>query len=104
MDKLNIKEIKILSLIYTNKYIKISLLIISGLYFVISPKLSNNVLLLYNNMVFRALILLLIIYLSIYDNQLALMVVVVYLITANNLNKINLDIDSDSDIDNDNTL
>lgn len=77
---------KVLSFMYKNQTVKMILLTLFGLYFVISPKLPNYVRLLYNNIIFRTLIILLIIYLSVHDHQLALMVTAVYLLTLNNLN------------------
>ena len=69
MDKLDIEATKILSWMYENKYIKISLLILFGVYFAVSPKLPNTVSLLYNNIIFRILVILLIIFLSNHDIQ-----------------------------------
>lgn len=86
MNQIDIETSKFLSWIYLNKTVKLTLLLLFGLYFILSPKLPNFVLLLYNNIVFRILIVLLIIYLSMHDHQLAIMVSVVYLITLNKLN------------------
>ena len=85
MYQLDIEDSKFLSWTYSNQTVKITLLLLFGLYFVISPKLPNVVSILYNNIVFRLLVVLLIVYLSIHDRQLAIMVTVVYLITLNNL-------------------
>ncbi len=78
---------KYLSWMYANKYIKITLLLLLAAYFVISPKISVTIRLLYNNIIFRILIILLIIFLSMHDYQLAIMLTAVYLLTLNNLNK-----------------
>ena len=86
MNYIDIEASKFLSWIYLNKYVKTTLLLLFGLYFVIAPKLPNIVSLLYNNFVFRLLVILLIIHLSMHDHQLAIMVSVVYLITLKNLN------------------
>ena len=85
--KIDLETTKYLSFLYNNNLIKISLLFILGLYFVILPKLSNIVYLLYKNIVFRSLILFIIIYLCNHDTQLAIMISTVYLLTLNNIKK-----------------
>ena len=53
-----------------------------------SPKLPNVVSIVYNNLIFKLLIVLFIIFLSVHDQQLAIMVTAVYLLTIYNLNNI----------------
>ena len=88
MNYIDIEATRILSWVYKNQYVKIPLLIILSIYFAISPKLPNVVSIVYNNIIFKLLIILFIIFLSIHDKQLAIMITAVYLLTINNLNKI----------------
>ena len=53
-----------------------------------SPKLPNVVSIVYNNIIFKFLIILFIIFLSIHDQQLAIMVTSVYLLIIHRLNNI----------------
>jgi hypothetical protein len=53
-----------------------------------SPKLPKVVSVIYNNIIFKLLIVLLIIFLSVHDRQLAIMVTAVYLLTVHRLNSI----------------
>lgn len=85
--KVDIESTKYLSFLYNNYLIKTSLLIILGLYFIISPKLSNIMYLLYNNIVFRFLIIYIIIFLSYHDLQLSVIVAFIYLLILNKYNK-----------------
>ena len=87
MHQLDQEVTKIFSFLYKNKYVKIPLLILLAAYFVISPKLPQYVHILYNNIIFKILIVLLIIFLSTHDKQLALMVTAVYLLTVIKINK-----------------
>ena len=91
MNNLDIESTKILSWMYENKYVKITLLILFALYFTLSPKVPKTVRLLYDNIVFRILIILLIIFLSMHDHQLAIMITIVYLLTINNIKSYNED-------------
>ena len=84
--KIDLETTKYLSFLYNNNLIKISLLLILGLYFVISPKLPQVVYLLYNNIIFRSLIIFIIIFLCNHDIQLAIMIATIYLVTLNNIN------------------
>ncbi len=86
MNQIDIEAIHILSWMYKNYCIKITILLAISLYFVISPKLSNVVLLLYNNVVFRILVISLILFFSVHDIQLAIMTTLIYLVTLTNLN------------------
>lgn len=86
MNRLKIEAKKILSWMYTNKYVNITLLILLGIYFIISPKISNTIQLLYSNIVFRVLIVLLIIFFAKYEPRLAIMITAVYLLTLNRIN------------------
>jgi len=89
MNYLDQEATKIFSFIYNKPFVKIPLLIILGIYFVISPKLPNFVHIMYNNIIFKILIISLIIFLSMHDKQLAIMVTLIYLYTVNKLkNKI----------------
>jgi hypothetical protein len=86
MNQIDIEATHIFSWMYKNECIKITILLALGLYFIISPKLSNVISLLYNNIVFRILIISLILFFSVHDIQLAIMVTLVYLVTLTNLN------------------
>ena len=86
MDQFDKEGIKILSWVYKNPMVKIPLLLLLAIYFIMSPKLPHVVLLIYNNIAFKILIILLIIFLSLHDKQLALMISAVYLLTLKNLN------------------
>jgi hypothetical protein len=88
MNLLENEAQKNLSWMYTNKYVNITLLILLGVYFVITPKISKFVELLYSNIVFRILIILLIIFFANHDPRLAIMITVVYLLTLNKINNI----------------
>lgn len=93
MNYINIIDLetnKYLSFLYNNNIIKIPLLIVLGLYIVVSPKLPNTVILLYNNIVFRFLIIYLIIFFSNHDIQLSLMFAVTYLFTIYKINNTHL--------------
>ena len=87
MHQLDQEVTKIFSFLYKNKYVKIPLLLLLAAYFVISPKLPQYVHILYNNIIFKILIVLLIIFLSTHDKQLAIMVTAVYLLTVTKINK-----------------
>ena len=87
MNQLDYEATKIFSFLYNNPMVKIPLLILLAAYFVISPKLPNFVFIMYDNIIFKILIVLLIIFLSNHDKQLALMVTAVYLLTVFKLNK-----------------
>jgi len=88
MNNLDIEAKKLLSWMYNNKYVNVTILILLGTYFIISPKISNTIQLLYSNIIFRILIILLIIYLGNYDPRLAIMITAVYLLTLNKINNI----------------
>lgn len=93
MNYINIIDLetnKYLSFLYNNNIIKIPLLIVLGLYIVVSPKLPNTVILLYNNMVFRFLVIYLIIFFSNRDIQLSVMIAVAYLFTIYKLDNTHL--------------
>jgi hypothetical protein len=87
MNQLDQEATKILSFLYKNKYVKIPLLLIFAIYFIVSPKLPTFVIIVYNNIIFKLLIVLLIVFLSNHDKQLAIMITAVYLLTLNNINK-----------------
>jgi hypothetical protein len=86
MNQINIESSKLLSWMYKNPHIKATLLVLLGLFFVVSPKIPDTIRLLYNNVIFRIMIILLIIFLSVHDYQLAIMVTIVYLLTLQKLN------------------
>ena len=86
MDQIDMEATKILSWMYKNPNVKIPLLLLLGAYFVVSPKLPNVVSIIYNNIIFKILAILLIIFLSVHDRQLAIMFTSVYLLTIYNLN------------------
>jgi hypothetical protein len=85
MNYLDQEATKIFSFLYNNPNVKIPLLIILGTYFVISPKLPNFVHIIYNNFIFKLLIISFIIFLSMHDKQLAIMFSLIYLYTVNKL-------------------
>jgi hypothetical protein len=97
MNQLDQETTKIFSFLYKNKYVKIPLLILLATYFVISPKLPFYVHIIYNNIIFKILTVLLIIFLSMHDKQLAIMITAVYLLTITKIN--NPDDDSDDSDD-----
>ena len=86
MNNIDFEASKFLSWIYLNQYIKIILLFIFSLYFVFLPRLPEVVSLLYNNNIFSLLIILLVIYLTFHDKQLALLITIIYLVTLNKIN------------------
>lgn len=88
MNYIDIEATRILSWMYKNQYVKMSLLIILAIYFAISPKLPDVVSIVYNNIIFKLLIVLFIIFLSIHDKQLGIMITAVYLLTIYNLHNI----------------
>lgn len=88
MINLDIEAKKLLSWMYNNKYVNVTLLILLGIYFVSAPKITNVIQLLYTNIIFRILIILLIIFFANYDPRLAIMIMAVYLLTLNKINNI----------------
>jgi len=88
MDRLDNEANKFLSRVYTNKYVNISLLILLAVYFVIPPKMTHVIELLYGNIIFRILFILLIIFFANHDPRLAIMITAVYLLTQSKLNNI----------------
>ena len=87
MFQLDQEATKFLSFLYNNKFVKIPLLILLATYFVISPKLPNYIHVIYNNIIFKILIVLLIVFLSMHDKQLAIMLTAVYLLTITKINQ-----------------
>jgi hypothetical protein len=75
-----------LSWTFTNKSIKTLLLISFGLYFVFMSKVPNMITKLSDNIIYRAIIIILIIYFSNHDNQLTIMLVVLFLMSLNKNN------------------
>ena len=86
MNNLDIEAKKLLSWMYNNKYVNVTILILLGTYFVLTPKITLLIQLLYSNIIFRILIILLIIFFAIYDSSLAIMITAVYLLTLNKIN------------------
>jgi hypothetical protein len=85
MNYLDQEATKIFSFLYQKQSVKIPLLLILGTYFIISPKLPNFVHIMYNNIIFKFLIISFIIFLSMHDKQLAIMFTLIYLYTVNKL-------------------
>jgi len=79
------ETVKMLSWMYKHAWVKTLILVVFGLYIVFSPKIPMFVVKLYANKVFKFLVVLLILFLSAHDVQLAIMMAVVYLLTVHRI-------------------
>jgi len=79
------ETVKMLSWMYKHAWVKTLILVVFGLYIVFSPKIPMFVVKLYANKVFKFLVVLLILFLSAQDVQLAIMMAVVYLLTVHRI-------------------
>jgi len=79
------ESVKMLSWMYKHPWVKTLILVILGLYIVLSPKIPKIVVRLYASKIFKLLVVLLILFLSAHDVQLAVMMSIVYLLTVHRI-------------------
>ena len=85
INKTDVESVKMLSWMYKHAWIKTLVLFVLGLYIVLSPRIPMFVVKLYASKIFKFLVVLLILFLSAHDVQLAVMVSIVYLLTVHRI-------------------